>query len=365
MDGIEYLSNERIDTEVRILAAAFKQSLERKDTAGAELAHRNLSRLLRMQRYLENEAQSHLAFLDRIERDERNLQHVEDLLYDSLQLAVELNASNFETRASSWLTETTKDILEKQEAHARHMAQIASKSPEAGIPDDLYERLSVKSDCTLEQVDIAFYRKIRDFLQNQAIHKSVSAHDFRAKLKAICIAHDILSDKVTRGLYDNKDNPDYADLEKTIAEPIVKQPEATTKAPRIGELLKQSEILEPGELQLAVDMHKAMPEMMFGEFMVSQGFLDKSELQAALLAQQLISKGFLNLEQFQTLMHDLRNFKKDVVENLLEKGWVKQAQIDETMTVDVSRVHAVETKSAVPSWANEIDWEENSQSEAV
>ena len=53
---------------------------------------------------------------------------------------------------------------------------------------------------------------------------------------------------------------------------------------------------------MALDMHKAMPEMMFGQFMVEQGFLRQDELAAALLCQQLIARNKLNLEQFQTSM---------------------------------------------------------------
>jgi hypothetical protein len=156
---------------------------------------------------------------------------------------------------------------------------------------------------------------------------------------------------------------------------------------RIGELLQCSEILEPTELEIAVDMHRAMPELPFGQFLVKQGFLTDSELYSALLGQRLIIDGKITVAQFQTAMYMLRESSIPLSETLVSRGWVSRQELESVtipdplagafagprLTRQVQEVPVsarpkdagkINASNAVPSWAGQIDWADSAQSEA-
>ncbi len=84
---------------------------------------------------------------------------------------------------------------------------------------------------------------------------------------------------------------------------------------KIGELLNVAGLLEASELEIACDMHKAMPEMQFGSFLVKQGFIEEYQLEAVLFAQKLLRKGLITVVQYQAAMEELESSGVGVSEN--------------------------------------------------
>jgi hypothetical protein len=194
-------------------------------------------------------------------------------------------------------------------------------------------------------------------------------------LRAVCIAHDVLKEPTTRTDYDFR-------LLGVRDDNQVQTPEDARPAGfgsrthiKIGELLQCAQILEASELEIAVDMHKAMPEMRFGEFLVKQGFLERRQLEAALLGQFLISNGKITVAQYQVGMYNERNSSVPLAETITSAGWVtdedlqayQQPALPNTTTlippmpppvVRPSQEQPIPTQlsaaSAVPSWAGNI-----------
>jgi len=97
---------------------------------------------------------------------------------------------------------------------------------------------------------------------------------------------------------------------------------------RIGELLQCAGLLEQTELDIAADMHKAMPEMMFGTFLVKQGFIEDADLNCVLLGQQLLKSGDITVVQFQTVMIERSATGLDMDQMLLAKGYINQTLLE-------------------------------------
>jgi len=145
-------------------------------------------------------------------------------------------------------------------------------------------------------------------------------------LQALWIAHDILGDAVTRTDYDfrrmglrgqsSEDDPAKATL---------------TSRPklRIGELLQCAGLLETTELEIAADMHKAMPELMFGAFLVKQGFIGDGDLNCVLLGQQLLKTGGITVAQFQDAMIERATTGGDVGPLLVARHYLTESELQE------------------------------------
>jgi len=101
---------------------------------------------------------------------------------------------------------------------------------------------------------------------------------------------------------------------------------------RIGELLQCSGLLEKTELEIAADMHKAMPEIMFGAFLVKQGFVEEHDLECVLLAQQLIKTNDISLSQFQELMQERGDTGASFSDLVLEHKLVSRERVFEAIS---------------------------------
>jgi len=75
-------------------------------------------------------------------------------------------------------------------------------------------------------------------------------------------------------------------------------------------------------------MHKAMPEMMFGTFLVKQGFIEEADLDCVLVGQQLLKTGDITVVQFQTVMIERSATGLDIGEMLLAKGYVNEFMLE-------------------------------------
>ena len=200
---------------------------------------------------------------------------------------------------------------------------------------DIYTLLGVSQMSPMEGVRTQFYKLTR------RIHRELATAvdlDQRKKLlhdlKFICIAYDILSDPVTRTDYDLR----------TMGLRGVAMPQTPDeKKPgelgqrlhlKIGELLNVAGLLETSELEIACDMHKAMPEMQFGSFLVKQGFIEEYQLEAVLFAQKLLRKGLITIVQYQAAMEELESSGVSVAETVVERGYVTQSDLDHLEEVE-------------------------------
>lgn len=200
---------------------------------------------------------------------------------------------------------------------------------------DIYTLLGVSQMSPMEGVRTRYYKLTR------AIHRELlnaTDIDLRNKLlydlKFICIAYDILSDPVTRTDYDLRTMGLRG--ESMVQTPEEKKPGELGQRLhlKIGELLNVAGLLEGSELEIACDMHKAMPEMQFGSFLVKQGFIEEYQLDAVLFAQKLLRKGLITVVQYQAAMEELESSGVSVAETVVERGYVTQSDLDHLEEVE-------------------------------
>jgi hypothetical protein len=193
---------------------------------------------------------------------------------------------------------------------------------------DVYALLGVSQYSSYELIHKSFLKRLRKLL----LVRSKGGYQRRVLelLRSIWIAHDILIDPNTRNDYDFRvlGLRGQADSQITgMPEDRRGNPDANQAPLKIGELMQASGLLEPTELEIACDMHKAMPEMQFGRFLVKQSFIEEYQLQAVLLGQRLIRDGKLTVSQFQELMVSVKDSVQDFKAAALEKNFVTKTDI--------------------------------------
>ncbi|GEM_PF-2218818 len=378
---------QRLDLEARILLAAIRQSIERGDLDGANLAHHELSKLL-----ADRAAQTAGDEYPQSPWGEDT---------DSQPGAPDRPAAGrgaaggaAPEKAARTAEPGPVPAAERPAAGAREAGEPEPASPPEGVPiGDLYEALGVVPMSSIETIHVHYLRQVRKLLIAQQLTRDTSVWDFRGRLRAMSIAHDVLRDPVTRTDYDFR----LLGLRGQSAPPVPELPgdmqttiTGTRPGLRIGELLQACEVLEAADLDVAVDMHRAMPNMPFGQFLVRQDFLSQQELDSALLGQRLIVDGKITVAQFQVAMFSVRSDGVPLGKTLVDRGWVTQGDVDERTREDPwakaaagdapgpaqetpsapaagrlgggaaqpRQPGAIETGNAVPSWADVLDWGE-------
>lgn len=200
---------------------------------------------------------------------------------------------------------------------------------------DIYTLLGVSQMSPMEGVRTRFYKLTRQIHRELAETTDIDRRNkLLYDLKFICIAYDILSDPVTRTDYDLR-------TMGLRGVPMPQTPEEKKPGElgqrlhlKIGELLNVAGLLEASELEIACDMHKAMPEMQFGSFLVKQGFIEEYQLEAVLFAQKLLRKGLITVVQYQAAMEELESSGVAVSETVVERGYVTQSDLDHLEEVE-------------------------------
>jgi hypothetical protein len=277
-----FVSNEdNMNLEAKILAWAFRQSFERADATGALLAHRQLCHLLKSE-------------------------------------------DNGSTKVESPMPH---DVNAVNNFNVSHYGQASSASIGS---TNLYKLLQVEPLAPFETIHFIFVKTLRKILvkhKAEQLNPNYDYHQFRQLIMKLWVAHDILSDPATRLDYDLKSAqvgglPSQGIISKGSQTQIPNQNQIL-----IGKLLQIAKVLEPKELDVAVDMHKAMPGLRFGQFLVTAGFLNQDELDAALLGQRLILTGKITVAQFEKAMHDMRHKNIAFFDTLVTEGWIKPHDI--------------------------------------
>ena len=206
----------------------------------------------------------------------------------------------------------------------------------------LYRILQVSQMSSYDEIHRSFLRLVRHQLRELVGARRPRKQELLGQLRQIWIAHDILTDPITRTDYDFRDLGLRGDNEAVVqASPdgkIVRPPS------RIGELLQCAGLLEEAELEIACDMHKAMPEVQFGTFLVKQGFIGERDLESVLIGQKLLRSGTISVAQFQVAMELSQSRGLPIRETLLERGYVSEKIMEQVLS-------AVEKPSTVPPLA--------------
>ena len=232
------------------------------------------------------------------------------------------------------------EAVESEQSGAANMGemldvlQTENRAPETESPSQMikrqsfYQMLGVNKLSSYERIHISFLRLVRRLLRALNATQIRDKREFREVLRSICIAHDVLKDPITRTDYDLRMlgmRSQTGHIEHGA------DGKAGGLGARIrlmlGELLECADVLEPAELQIALDMHKAEPGMQFGEFLVAAHFLNREELDSALMAQRLIDSGKITVAQFQSAMFRMRDSGAAFFDTLMVEGWIQPRDV--------------------------------------
>ena len=430
-------SRERIELETRVLAAALRQSLERGDTAGSSHAHQQIFILLKTSQemgweepislppelMLEKEPRRPMPDIDWgapaegpiiSPQPEATAEAMPEASAEAPAEVQAIDASGLESEAavlaSNALADRTEVEPEAQTSVAPEPPSAAPAAPSAEsaaarstapllplvtvpsfalipVPSftasapatgaaailDFYLRLQVSQMADFGSIHKSFLRKVRPLLRQHASGTLAgqARKDLLNSLQSLWIAHDILCDPVTRTDYDfRRMGLRGASEEGGEGKASV----ANRPQLRIGELLLCAGLLETTELEIAADMHKAMPELMFGAFLVKQGFIEEDDLSCVLLGQQLLKTGGITAAQFQESMLERAKSGIEFGDILVARSYLTDVQLQEAyrsqmddtlprLPVVVATVSLEDSAAEVAEALNASDDESESETE--
>lgn len=423
-------SKDRLELESKVLAAALKQSHARGDSSGVSLAHKQIFLLLRQQQSAEKaekaaeeavaaepakDPETHVEVTSKSDETGKKRRRVmPDIVWtsDDDSDSDAANQSDAETRdpaasAADEAHDQSKDdngdrakpqdeglidfsSSQETEAHGQEETVSAEASDVDGEKANFnaYGILAVEQIASFEEIHRSFLFLVRRILLALKKAKRKQRKPLLDELQNLWIAHDILSDPVTRTDFDFRvlglrGAPDVL----IHSAPEDKSDSISSRTPlRIGELMQCAGLLEPTELEIAADMHKAMPEMLFGAFLVKQGFISEEDLGQVLTGQRLLKNGNMTVGHYQMCMKSWREDRVPIEETAVAEGFVTQQEMErviasgqrETVTgvtgytggnvslrataPHINQEEAAKRKfsagHAVPLWKDQLDWSE-------
>lgn len=433
-------TKDRLELESRVLAAALKQSFERGDSVGVSLAHRQIFLLLKAAKKAEasgsgsrDRGSRRSSFDKRSQKGGREARPKKDRVmphivwteedstqYDEedTEVTEETHAVPIETDNSDKATQSfpaAEPVPESEAARvdAKESEPIEGESSSQVLgpfvlqegAQDAYSILRVEQVASFEEIHRNFFRLVKRLLVDMKKATRKRKKELLLDLQQLWIAHDVLTDPVTRTDYDFRilglrGAPDVIiDGGAEEGEVII-----GSEIPlRIGELLQCAGLLEPTELEIAADMHKAMPEMLFGAFLVKQGFITEEDLEQVLMGQRLLKMGYMSVGTFQACMKEWREesvYIQDsaVAHNLISKhemdrivaqglmdtdteipainaqgkstgmrtglaSKIQYAGTGQMINEEEARKRQVSAGHAVPGWKDQLDWSAPPQEE--
>jgi curved DNA-binding protein CbpA len=187
--------------------------------------------------------------------------------------------------------------------------QVRPKPKQSKMEKNVYEILGLKEDASEEVVHKHFLHRVRKLLLGKAKEHPMQ---FLQQLRSLWIAHDILIDPATRRDYDRRIaglpliNEPMKDSEKSNSENSIN---TQLEANKIVKLIESSGLMEQTELDIARDMHRAMPEMPFADFLIKQNFIERQQLDAIMTGGRLLQSGTISPVQFKKSIKDLSEAK--------------------------------------------------------
>jgi len=444
-------SKDRLELESKVLAAALKQSHARGDTSGVSLAHKQIFLLLRQQQTAEKGASADTgdqtenrpasapepaappkyssvgtesvtdvnAVIEPSglhEKPKKMKKRVmpdivwgDDATSDETAESSPVEASSQVGPAAEVQSQAVSSEAHEPDAKLGADVQGEAQSDDSGLADsgdfvshapgenltaesdksafDAYGILQVEQIASFEEIHRSFLFLVRRVLMGLKKAKKKQRRPLLEELQNLWIAHDILSDPVTRTDFDFRilglrGAPDVI----IHSAPEDKVDSISSRTPlRIGELMQCAGLLEPTELEIAADMHRAMPEMLFGAFLVKQGFISEEDLQQVLMGQRLLKNGNLTVGHYQMCMKLWRESQTPIENTAVAEGFVSQSEMERIVAAglrDTAGVPAYEggaganrgaaarinteeaakrvfrAERAVPQWKDQLDWSE-------
>ncbi|MEZ4535799.1 MAG: hypothetical protein R3D26_12495 [Cyanobacteriota/Melainabacteria group bacterium] len=352
-------TKDRLELESRVLAAALKQSVELGDNSGVSLAHRQIFLLIRSAHgagdnaaETKNAASSHEdentdvpSTSSATESRKRKLPNIvwteaEESSEDSPESEAfdeEEHPSESIDTAAEPSDETIEVPLNPQSQGMVNAGVSLTRAhraqPKAHLDEnvfDAYGILGVEQVASFEKIHVGFLVLIRRLLFEIKKTKRRKRKELLQQLQELWIAHDVLTDPVTRTDYDFRilglrGAPDVIiDTPDSEGQVVI----GSTIPLRIGELLQCAGLLEPTELEIAADMHRAMPEMLFGAFLVKQGFITEPDLDQVLMGQRLLKMGYMSVATFQSCMRHWIDSDTPIYESAVTEGLLTLSEME-------------------------------------
>jgi curved DNA-binding protein CbpA len=317
-----------LDLERKILAAAFKHCFEAGDSDGAAFAHKGLCSIIQQQLFSGDGSSGSVIPASVWQQAAPETPELQPIAEEPV--AIEPPVSEADPTAPLNYLDFGEEAAEEAPAPPEVPTVAAPEAPpmspsQAIRMKTMYQILGVSQVASFEEIHARYLRLMRRLLQSRysAENTITDFREFREVLRAICVAHDILKDPVTRTDYDLR----QVGLRTEVPAGDEGKPLLQRRRLMLGELLECAEILQSAELQVALDMHKAEPGMQFGEFLVTANFLSQEELDCTLMAQRLISSGKITVNQFRTAMYAMRDEGTAFFDTLMIEGWLSAADI--------------------------------------
>lgn len=330
-----------INLESKILTAAFKQSVEVGDEEGLRLAHTELCKLL-----VGSEAPSQMSF-------------------EPVDGAVTLDACLSEPYAA----------LSSQLIKGRPLPAPGS--------NNYYERLAASPTDTSFLLRVCYMRAVRLLLRQQYLlgkSQSINIHDFRRQLRDIGIAYHLLNDPASRADYDLRllglRNPKSG--QGLVVPECAKVPDDGGKVCLSWEeLLTLSRAFTSSEAVIAPDQYSDLDEDDFYAYLQGSELLSGIDFDSLALGYKLICHGLVTVVQFEQAFQALSKQEIGLLAVLSERAWLDEEaynelffahseennretfKIVEVAVADTPVLPQLNQSSALPSWASEMDWEEN------
>lgn len=345
MDGKE----DDVELASKILAAAFRQSVERGDDEGTQLAHVELCKLLT----------------------------IDDKVQNDHNAAPVLNSADSSVPSVyAWL-----DLGEDPPAPVFTCTALAERP----LPDPegatYYEQIAAEQNDTFYLVQLCYMRAVRQLLRrNYAGNKLQAAniHDFRRQLRNMGIAYHVLNDPLSRTDYDLR----LAGIRTPLSGLGLYVPEEA-RAPASGGRVRLSfeELLALSGLSSGPELPVERPSE--EDFFAGLAFLLTSvQLESLRIGYELVGKGLISILQFQKAFLAVKNSEQKLVDILVASGWLDEHILNQLreaaselefaapkiVEVAVNTQSApvplpqLNVSSAVPSWASNMDWEDDSAS---
>ncbi|MBY0357640.1 MAG: hypothetical protein K2W82_06530 [Candidatus Obscuribacterales bacterium] len=327
------------ELESKIFAAAFQQSLERQDLSGVQLAHKELCRLLDC---------SELEFVPEAVPSPADVLALVDFGCDDY----------------------TDEIPRSKRLAGRPLPTAAGQT--------YYEQIAAEKTDTFIMIQLCYMRAVRLLLRQSS---TLGIHEFRRQLRNMGIAYHLLNDPSSRADYDLRllglrtpasgqglTVPDHARI--SVAGGKVRLcPE---------ELLILTRAFKPDELLSLVNASALLSEDDFWSYLAESGLLVGHELEALIFGYRFVSHGLITIVQFELAYQLVKERRQGLVDILVELDWLdvetynqlffpdeEQEALGTPQIVEVSLENLPDevplaplNANALPSWAQEMDWEQ-------
>jgi hypothetical protein len=237
----------------------------------------------------------------------------------------------------SWAINDTEGVI----TVARQLYQLfpdllpAYKPGNNGAPDSLYDFLNTVCDAPQTSVIAAYLRAIKRYLRSGEVKELKDEYirvlnaGYILRKPRLRLSHDLII--VRQWLLDQGAIPEDGTIDFVQPSPVAEpapllhktQQIPLPKLPPLVELLRESQMIGPAEVQALVNQMHIAPEIPVQELVLSAGYVSDLELKSLQLAEYLLGQGKITMAQFAVAMYDERTQGVRMAESLQNRGWLE------------------------------------------